>query len=474
MPGRDYFISISILFSVFLLMFPSLAHAQNVCRFYVFFYNDTRSFEGAPYDAECELSVHTAPWGNLGVDSNIGRRIDGDQFAGWCADGDWAGCKSTSGGGKGDWQWNNCKKDFPPPDPGFYNKNNYNEQQTVRGAEWYATLVEDRLVGSVSCRRFDGSNFIVSNNFMKLWELDPVDGDEKVGQLEYPDLTAKLSCVSTSCGPNQSNIVWPELRWGYNDDPNARIYMWVDAELLEGVAGITNVDEQLLVVQRNKANSGLARRISRAGLWGTPSSSSQTSAHLLSMISVRRAAQSLLAARLVDGITGEPIEDGVIIVTGSSFDTLNTRSVTTDQDGHAVIAIHDLPAELIAFAVGYGRARINVASLTRPLRIPLPEGATVSGAVVDQNGMPVGGATASVEYAPLPPPEPGVEGRLVLGSWHRGRPTTDSGSGSFYILDIDPGVPFWVNVSHLKLGAKTIGPFVLEPGKSLDVTVVLE
>jgi hypothetical protein len=46
---------------------------------------------------ECEGVFHSAPWGNWGVNSNMGRRLDTDQFQGWRQ-----GCNQTKV------EWNSC------------------------------------------------------------------------------------------------------------------------------------------------------------------------------------------------------------------------------------------------------------------------------------------------------------------------------------------------------------------------------
>ena len=53
---------------------------------------------------ECPPSWHTVPFGNWGVDSNVGSRIDDHQFQGWYPEDGWL-------------QWNSCTGDYPYPDP---------------------------------------------------------------------------------------------------------------------------------------------------------------------------------------------------------------------------------------------------------------------------------------------------------------------------------------------------------------------
>lgn len=64
-------------------------------------------------NTECSWP-HSVPFGNWGVDSNVGTRWDDHQFQGWYPTADkWM-------------EWNSCYKDFPPPDIScnyFYNAN---------------------------------------------------------------------------------------------------------------------------------------------------------------------------------------------------------------------------------------------------------------------------------------------------------------------------------------------------------------
>lgn len=154
--------------------------------------NRGREVFGAPCCAECLGGIHSAPFGNWGVDSNAGSRFNGDQFAGWRS---------------GDhWEWNSCRNDFPPPDCAYYNAAGCTQQISAAADEQlYAAFSfvsgTDNVAG---CAAFDGSQFTLSGNYMDMWELDPLDDDELVGFLNYPNLTATLNCTFFDCGPNSS------------------------------------------------------------------------------------------------------------------------------------------------------------------------------------------------------------------------------------------------------------------------------
>ena len=55
---------------------------EYVCRLEVTYMNKDRYWEGAPWAAECDWP-HTVPFGNIGVDSNVGFRYNARQFRGW-------------------------------------------------------------------------------------------------------------------------------------------------------------------------------------------------------------------------------------------------------------------------------------------------------------------------------------------------------------------------------------------------------
>ncbi len=67
--------------------------------------------------------IHTAPWGNWGVQSNYGNIKDTDQFRGW----------KHIDGPRTKLQWNSCttaKEKFRAPNRKYYNVNNSTKQQS--------------------------------------------------------------------------------------------------------------------------------------------------------------------------------------------------------------------------------------------------------------------------------------------------------------------------------------------------------
>jgi hypothetical protein len=184
-------------------------------------------------DEECPGTIHSAPFGNWGVSSNVGTKVDGGQFQGWngtCA----AGAKV---------EWNSCTNGYVRPDPDcrrlnyphptlsfpkppgyptsdIYAHNNCAtgtnpcrcvDQVSPCGANDYGGFTQvynvpapfdsdcDGTYDTGGCRYLDGRLITVANNFMTVYELDPLDDDELVQSLYYPNLTVRLKCNRESC-----------------------------------------------------------------------------------------------------------------------------------------------------------------------------------------------------------------------------------------------------------------------------------
>ena len=176
---------------------------------------------------ECCCFPHTAPWGNWGVVSNVGNIVDGHQFQGIHL--------SDS-----KYQWNSCTQgDYEAPNSTYYNyptsgESAWTEQWTYTGTNnygggyqyfsvtcpWYDDI-DDEWYGG--CRDRDGNYFGPYNNFMKLYELDPVGTDELVTTLYFNDnnVWAALDCPDWDYCPastgawvasNSNSIVSAEIR----------------------------------------------------------------------------------------------------------------------------------------------------------------------------------------------------------------------------------------------------------------------
>ncbi len=188
--------------------------------------NADRYIWGAPWDAECFGDIsHSHPMGNFGVSSNFGDIRDSNQFPGWKYESD------------GTYEWNACKKDYPPPNCRYYNTAGCTEQITWApsygqygnyGGGWYYIPVgcpidwnHDGVIDAGGCLDLDGRAFTVRGNFMSIYELDPflgiLDGDF-IRTTYHPDLSVTLHCPSWRyCEAVTSNRVFPyqwEDEWG--------------------------------------------------------------------------------------------------------------------------------------------------------------------------------------------------------------------------------------------------------------------
>lgn len=119
---------------------------------------------------ECPGSIHSAPWGNWGVSSNVGTKQNGRQFDGW-------NCGSSF------CEWNSCTSEFSPPNCTYYNYLGCTKQQTVTGSNTHGTVTflygtqcpwESGGYTFGGCKGYDGHTITISSNFMTMYELDPV------------------------------------------------------------------------------------------------------------------------------------------------------------------------------------------------------------------------------------------------------------------------------------------------------------
>ncbi len=204
-----------------------------------------------PVDTECPSSVHTAPFGNWGVTSNFGGKVDGHQFDGWCHNSvvcDNSGaCRTycTSGW----YQWNSCTSDplYRAPNCSLYNTPDCRSQASVTGVNIHGTMEVDVPVG---CPRDVDADGVADEggcrdvpvydhgpNFMSLYELDPYSPDMLVQTLYFPATPVATGCGVYGCGAFGSEWVAPS---GY-DPPfeTPRAY----AEMAMVVNGGRFVDE---------------------------------------------------------------------------------------------------------------------------------------------------------------------------------------------------------------------------------------
>ncbi len=221
---------IAIAFSI--CVTPSL-FGQAVCSFSIGMVNHNRY----AYDTAEECSGwHSVPFGNWGVSSNVGSKIDGHQFQGW-----YPTCQVSGS----TWvEWNSCSRGYVKPDldcrrlnfpdpagTALYPANGYPftdsylhnnsvpvaggnhtcvDQYSPCGPNVYGTVgssigvsaVEDsdgdNVMDSGGCKDLDGVWIGVQQNFMTVYELD-WDGDDLINSLYFPTVWAPLRCSAETC-----------------------------------------------------------------------------------------------------------------------------------------------------------------------------------------------------------------------------------------------------------------------------------
>ncbi len=199
---------------------PEALRAQ-VCRLSVAGLNKSRRVMG-PVSAECPAPFHSAPFGNWGVTSNFGQKLDGHQFDGWCrnmqACDNLGSCRSCSGRW---YEWNSCTDHwlFRGPNCSLYNARGCTEQVSTTGINVLGTLTVDIRVAcpydsdadnvpdSGGCREIE--SYSSGTNFMSIYELDAITGHELIQTLYFPETPVRLDCDVWGCSSAGSEWVAP-------------------------------------------------------------------------------------------------------------------------------------------------------------------------------------------------------------------------------------------------------------------------
>ena len=202
---------------------------------------------------ECVGGFHTVPWGNWGVNSNVGSRRDADQFKGWGEP-----CERAKV------EWNSCSVEsryrgmgylnfptfplrlarflgpvvYPYPANGYpfsdsfawndtvapYGRDTHVDQYSPCGPNTYGSvqlslsvspLVDtngDGIADAGGCSDLNGQLINVQRNFMSVYELDTPDPDDLIESLYFPDLAVRLRCTPFGCvavGDNDFDG-WPD------------------------------------------------------------------------------------------------------------------------------------------------------------------------------------------------------------------------------------------------------------------------
>ncbi len=182
---------------------------------------------------ECGRFFHTSPWGNWGVNSNLGTRLDTDQFQGWrqpCerAKVEWNSCSERSryrsaaylnfpslqvvypypanGYPFADpFGWN----DLVPPQGFAHHVDQYSPcgPNVYGGVQLSLAVTEqkdfngDGIPDAGGCADLSGQPLQVRQNFISLYEMDSPDPDDLIQSLYFPDLEIILNCTPDRCVP---------------------------------------------------------------------------------------------------------------------------------------------------------------------------------------------------------------------------------------------------------------------------------
>jgi hypothetical protein len=208
---------------------------------------------------ECGRFFHSTPWGNWGVNSNVGTRLNTDQFKGWrqpCGQTkvEWNSCSSRSRYRSAAFlNFPNLSVAYPYPANGYpftdlfewndsvppYGNNHHVDQYSPCGPSIYGGFLlslavsaridtnDDGILDAGGCADLNGQTLDVRQNFMSVYEMDVPDSDDLVESLYYPDLAVTLRCTLDVCvatgdedfdgwiddvhDPSSPGYLWPTL-----------------------------------------------------------------------------------------------------------------------------------------------------------------------------------------------------------------------------------------------------------------------
>ena len=196
------------------------AQRRPICTQIISGLNTDRYVDG-PVNTECPGVLHSAPFGNWGITSVFGPRVDGAQFQGWKT----PGARFDRYGNPrpidpSDYEWNSCTShsDFSPPNCSYYNAAGCTEQESTQGNNHVGDIA---IRYSVQCPRdtdgdgtcdtggcsYDGRTTRVDTPDLSLYELDPWSPDTLVQIIHYPTVSVVADCPDP-WGCNQTWGTW--------------------------------------------------------------------------------------------------------------------------------------------------------------------------------------------------------------------------------------------------------------------------
>ena len=187
---------------------------RDECRVDISFINASRKITG-DVSAECDGWIHSAPWGNWGVNSNTSTRHNGDRFSGWHLDGRHL-------------QWNSCTTEYPyrpnDPDHEMY----YSHPPIQRSSVSDSKHASERMrFPEIPCEDVVPDVFTYRNRYMELYELDPYSPDTSVTTLRFfQDIHVPITCTDPWACEGRSAWFSPSIG---NSDVTANIQIRVRA-----------------------------------------------------------------------------------------------------------------------------------------------------------------------------------------------------------------------------------------------------
>ncbi|MFN0122539.1 MAG: carboxypeptidase-like regulatory domain-containing protein [Blastocatellia bacterium] len=445
-------------------------------------------------EEECPPTVHTVPWGNWGVSSNVGRKRDTDQFKGWRDD---CGIVKV--------QWNSCSVNvlyrlpnylnfpaataaFPIPANGYPFSDSYawNDQTPPYGLSYqvdqyspcgpgiYGGLVlrqavpplvdtnADGVGDSGGCLALNGKIITIQQNFMSVYELDTLDEDDLIQTMFYPDLTVRLSCTPARCyataDQNQDGFAdplpdpgsdlwkWPVLyedarRAVCNPDTQGVPCKKIDATIAAGY--ISGVYSGPLLSERERPDAPPVALPRRGSLRGG-ALAGVISALPLQLFPVFHASvapdRRTLTGVVVDAVTDAPIAADIGMVQQTE-DGLAVRYVRSLETGG--FSVDDLPAgalHLSSAREGYATEHVSIVPGQTPyVELRMLRARAVRGQVVNTDGAPVRDALVrALHRAETSLTEP----LHAAWQWETGELRTDS-EGRF-VIDAHPAREFMI------------------------------
>jgi uncharacterized protein (TIGR03437 family) len=211
-------------FRASVLVILTVPLSAQVCRISTSGLNQNRKVLG-PVHSECPVSIHTPPFGNWGVTSNFGSKVNDHQFQGWCHNSQTCdnngNCRIDCRDGW--YEWNSCTdvRLYQSPNCTLYNSENCTQQVTTTGINIHGTRTVDLPVRCPADTDGDGVSdrggcadvltFSNGTNFMSLYELDPATGDDLVQTLYFPEPTLTMQCEVWGCLPMASGWLQPSF-----------------------------------------------------------------------------------------------------------------------------------------------------------------------------------------------------------------------------------------------------------------------